>query len=90
MRTDDVERLSEWRGGLVAFNDTPLSEAVDEINRYTTRPIMLGDSAAGQYRLSGTFRISEPDQFARTMSELFPIDLTLSDDGRSVLSSRAG
>lgn len=89
VRNEDVERLAGWRGGLVAFDDTPLSEAVEEINRYTARPIMLADAAVGRNRVSGTFRVGEPDRFARTMSELFPVELTSSEDGRSVLSSRA-
>lgn len=88
IRSEDVERLAGWRGGLVVFNDTPLSEAVREINRYTTKPIVVADAAAGRNRVSGTFRVGEPDRFARTMSELFPVEQTSSADGRSVLSSR--
>lgn len=89
VRSGDVERLAGWRGGLVAFDDTPLSEAVTEINRYTTKPIMVADAAAGRNRVSGTFRVGESDRFARTMTELFPVERTSSADGRSVLSSRA-
>lgn len=88
VRSEDVERLAGWRGGLVAFDDTPLIEAVREINRYTTKPIVVADAAAGRNRVSGTFRVGEPDRFARTMSELFPVEQTSSVDGRSVLSSR--
>lgn len=89
VRTEDVEQLSGWRGGLVAFHDTPLSEAVDEINRYTTQPIALVDAAAGRHRISGTFRVGDPERFARTVTELFPVALTSSADGRSMLVSRA-
>lgn len=88
IHSENVERLAGWRAGLVAFDDTPLTEAVKELNRYTTRPIILADAEAGRHRVSGTFRVGEPDRFARTMSELFPVDLTYSVNGRYVLSSR--
>lgn len=88
VRSQDVARLVGWRGGLVAFEDTPLSEAVAEINRYTNHPVILTDSSVGRYRVSGTFRVGEPERFARTMSELFPVDLTSSVDGRSTLANR--
>ena len=81
----DVQQLSQWRAGLVAFNDTPLSEAVAEINRYTTRPIQLADPAAGRLRVSGSFRVAEPERFARTMTEVFPLDVSILDD-RVILS----
>lgn len=85
VRSADVVRLSSWRAGLVSFDDAPLSEAVQEINRYTTRPIVLADAVAGGYRVSGTFRVGEPERFARTVSELFPLEMDSSDDGGSIL-----
>lgn len=85
VRSADVARLSSWRAGLVSFDDAPLSEAVREINRYSARPIVLADAAAGRHRVSGTFRTGEPERFARTVSELFPLQLEPSADGRFLL-----
>lgn len=87
VRSENVEQLAVWRSGLVSFEDTRLSEAVEEINRYTSRPIVLADAEAGLHRVSGTFRAAEPDRFARTLSDLFPLTLS-SEDGQFVLSSR--
>lgn len=85
VRSADVARLSSWRAGLVSFDDAPLSEAVREINRYSVRPIVLVDVAAGRHRVSGTFRTGEPERFARTLTELFPVQLEPSADGRLLL-----
>lgn len=90
VRRADVERLSSWRAGLVSFDDAPLSEAVAEINRYTVRPIVLADAAAGRNRVSGTFRVGEPERFARTVSELFPLHMESSADGRILLRTTPG
>ncbi|MGO4686621.1 FecR family protein [Brevundimonas sp. 2YAF1] len=87
VRPGDVRQLSQWREGLVAFNDTPLSEAVAEINRYTNRPIQLADPEVGRLRVSGSFRVAEPERFAHTMAEVFLLDVNSSDIGL-VLSSK--
>lgn len=89
VRGGDVERLLSWKDGLVAFDQTPLSEAVKEMNRYASRPLILADGVVGRHRVSGTFRVGETERFARTVSELFPITSTSSGDGRTVLSDTA-
>lgn len=86
--TGDVARLTSWRAGLAIFENTRLSDAIAEINRYTDRPLALGDAKAAQHRLSGTFRTGEAERFARTMTELFPLDIETARDGRVVLKSR--
>jgi transmembrane sensor len=86
---EDIARLTSWRSGVAVFEDTPLSEAVAEMNRYSTATITFADKAAGQHHLSGTFRTGNPERFARTMAELFPLTVTPSDDGRISLSSKA-
>ncbi|HEY0686614.1 MAG TPA: FecR domain-containing protein [Steroidobacter sp.] len=77
----DVERLASWRSGLLSFEDTPLAEAVAEINRYTHRPVTLADPRLGEYRVSGTFRVGEPERFAQFMTELFPLAVESSASG---------
>lgn len=86
VRPGKVDQLAQWRAGLVVFDDTPLSEAVDEINRYTLRPIRLADSASGRLRISGAFRIAEPERFAITMTEVFPLRLNKSENEYTLYS----
>lgn len=88
VKSEDVETLTSWRAGLITFKDTPLVDAVAEINRYAVRPILLKDAAAGRHRLSGTFRVGDPQRFARLMTELFPLEMDKSKDGDTVLRHR--
>jgi ferric-dicitrate binding protein FerR (iron transport regulator) len=37
-------------------------------------------------RISGTFRLDSPERFAETLTELFPLELTYSEDGSILLS----
>lgn len=85
IRHEDVSRLTSWRNGVAVFSETPLSEAVAEINRYSRNPIVL-DARAGHYRVSGTFRTGNAGRFARTMAELFSLEAKTSEDGQIILS----
>jgi transmembrane sensor len=58
----DIERLSAWRHGVLMFRDTPLAEAVDEINRYRAGRVVVMNEALARRRLSGTFRIERLDE----------------------------
>jgi len=71
----NAAQIASWKGGLLIFHDTPLSGAVAEINRYTTRPIAIADAAVGNYRVSGVFRTNDPEHFAQAMTEVFPIEI---------------
>lgn len=77
----DIERATSWRSGLLSFQGTPLAEAIAEVNRYTHRPITLADPRLGEYRMSGTFRVGEPERFARALTQLFPVNVTSTDTG---------
>ncbi|MET4682225.1 FecR family protein [Brevundimonas faecalis] len=87
VRKADAKRLAGWREGVVYFEETPLSEAVVEMNRYARNRIVVADARAGALRVSGAFRIAEADAFAQAMTEIFPLSLKRSGDGRAVLSS---
>ena len=75
----DVERLTSWREGRVRFEDTPLAEAVAEMNRYSNTRIVIEDSEAGQIRISGAFRTGRSQDFVAAVASLFPVRATHSD-----------
>jgi transmembrane sensor len=85
IRTIDTGQVDSWTGGLLVFNDTPLSDAVAEINRYNTRPIAIADAAVGAYRVSGVFKSNDPEHFSRAMAEVLPIEITPAPDGTLTL-----
>jgi len=71
-----VERAADvagWRGGLIAFDDEPLGEAVAEINRYSRDQLVIRDPAVAAMRISGQFRAGEAERFARTLAEVHPV-----------------
>ena len=83
----DAQRLLDWRDGLLAFRDTPLSEVVEEFNRYNARKLVLADAQAGALRIGGSFRWDNTEGFVRLLEAGFPVRAE-ADTGRIVLHSR--
>jgi len=84
----DVAAETSWREGIVVFDDTPLSEAVREINRYAASPITVGDAELGGLRINGRFRTSDPDDFLAAVVAYFPVETRAARDGSTVLVAR--
>jgi transmembrane sensor len=88
LRREDVRNLASWPRGMLVFNDARLSDAVAEVNRYTTRPIAIADASVGAARVSGVFRSNDPERFAYAMAEILPVTVTITPDGWLTLRER--
>ena len=69
----DTQRATIWQTGRVFFEDTPLSYAIDEMNRYSTLKIALDDESLADIRVSGMFQSGRQANFASALEEYFPI-----------------
>ncbi len=84
MKSRTVEQLSslqldtatQWRRQEVVFNDTPLVEAVAEMNRYTESPMIITDARLDGRSVSGVFRIGDTDSFISTITALYGVTIT--------------
>src|SRR5690606_30434116 len=74
VRVADVEKAVSWREGRVIFSDEPLVQVIEEINRYSTRKVVLGDGDLGEMRVSGVFRPGSADRFVAALEIGFPVD----------------
>jgi len=83
----DAERALDWRRGYLVFLDTPLAVAVAEFNRYNRRPLVIGDAAAAQLRIGGSFRWSNAEVFANLLEQALPVRAERESE-RIVLYSR--
>jgi transmembrane sensor len=84
----DTETLASWENGALVFNDRPLGEAVEEMNRYTTNPIVLADESSRDLRVSGVFNTRDPEHFAETIAETFALRLHRDQNGAVRLIAR--
>lgn len=72
MPADPVRSLS-WEGGLLVFEDVPLSLVVERMNRYAATPLEVGDAATGSLRISGVFRAGDTDALVQGLEAAFGV-----------------
>jgi transmembrane sensor len=83
----EIEQGLSWRSGLLTFRETPLADAVAELNRYNTRKIVIEDPAVAAMQVGGVFRSTNLDPFVRLIEEGFPVRVSQEGD-RIVLRSK--
>jgi transmembrane sensor len=67
----DVELVTAWQDGVLVFRSTPLSEVVDEINRYRSGRVILLDRNLARRAISGRFRIDHMDDILLRLNQAF-------------------
>lgn len=80
-----LRSLISWKDGLILFESTPLTEAVEELNRYTPHPILIGDAKAGAIKVSGSFPTGKTANFLEAVQLLFPVKAMKDKDDNIVL-----
>lgn len=80
---------SAWRTGQMVLDHERLADAVDEINRYNKRKIVLGDDMVGAIELNGAFQLSHPEIFVDVLTSTFPVRVAHADDDAIYLVSAA-
>lgn len=75
MRIVDVDpaTATAWRAHRLAFVDEPLSSVVDNINRYSARPIHIADPALGRLTFTGTVQVDTIDSWVSALPRVFPL-----------------
>lgn len=61
---EDLSRQLGWRRGVLIFDNTTLATAAKEFNRYNHRKLVVGDSAAANLTIVGTFQANDVEAFA--------------------------
>mgnify|MGYP000725316592 CR=1 FL=1 len=54
-----LERKFSWQQGMLAFDDEPLSDVIEEVSRYTSNKIIIGDPKIRTLRVGGYYPIGK-------------------------------
>jgi transmembrane sensor len=73
VRAGDLQRIEAWRAHRILFSDTPLSDAINEYNRYAAVPIVLQVDSLAPRRVHGVFRIGEEQAFIHALEQALPV-----------------
>jgi transmembrane sensor len=84
----ELSRVTAWERGQVEFAETPLEDAVTEMNRYTTTRITVPDAEVAQLRIGGVFHAGDSDEFIKVVTAAF--DLRADRNGGDTVLSRPG
>lgn len=69
-----------WRGGMIALEDTTLTAAAAEFNRYSGVNIVVDDPRVGELTVSGLFSVHDPVRFARSVAVAFDLQINVQSD----------
>jgi transmembrane sensor len=70
-----------WTQGKLIFDQTPLADVVQEINRYNPRPLSIDDPSLLSLHVSGTFATRDSEEIIQFLSQRFGLVRHESPDG---------
>jgi transmembrane sensor len=71
VRAANLAPIQAWHARRVQFMNLTLNDALEEFNRYTTVPLVVGDPSIAGLRISGTFRAGESQALVQTLQAAF-------------------
>jgi transmembrane sensor len=72
----DVAALTEWRRGVLRFENRPLSDVVAELDRYRIGKIVILGGAIRNLPVTGSVDIGKVDQFLASLQVVLPVKVT--------------
>lgn len=72
----DPAEAAPWRQRRLVFRDAPLSEALEELSRYTPVRIVADDPALARQRVTAVFPLEGDDLLINRIDTLFPVSVT--------------
>ncbi len=85
-----VDKVTAWRRGLVDFEDTVLSAAVQEMNRYSTSRLVIENPQTAQIRINGVFRTGDSASFAAAVARVYRLQVIEGHDEIRLAGPPAG
>lgn len=83
----NLEIASSWTQGRLIFDATPLAEAVEEVNRYSTRKLSIQTQEATNDRISGAFDAGDIEAFAQAVAQLHDLQIQSGPEGLTLAAT---
>lgn len=83
---EDIADALAWQNGMIVFQGEPLTEALDEISRYTDVRFEFDDPTIGGMRVAGVFRVDDLPGFIAALRVNLGVTATSKPDGTWLLS----
>ncbi len=79
-RVADSSSAVEWQQGRLAFEGEPLRYVVEDVNRYTDKPIVIADARTGDLRVTGTVTEANIVGWVNSLQAAFGIHADIQTD----------
>lgn len=73
-RQVDVAAATSWTSGRLIFRETPLSQAVAEVNRYSRNKVVVESPRLEAVSVNGVFEVGDTEAFVSAVADLFELD----------------
>lgn len=90
LRKIDPQSALAWRKGRLEFHGDPLSAVVDNVNRYTARPVILHGETLGMLRYTGTIEVRSLEEWVHALPTIFDVRVVAKADGVHILPKDDG
>jgi transmembrane sensor len=84
----DPREIGNWRYGTLNFVDCPLKRVVSDLNRYSSRPIVIEDPTIAQIDVVGVVRIDRIEDWLRGLASISNVSVSPGDAGIIRLTPR--
>lgn len=78
--------VTAWQNGVVVFESTPISDVVEEINRYRPGRVIIANEALGRRRLNASFPVGSMDEALEAIQQIYGARAVTLPGGIVVLS----
>jgi transmembrane sensor len=83
-----LDAVTAWQRGQVTLDNTPLADAVADMNRYSTTRLIIEDARIAAIPIDGVFRVGDSEDFAQAVARNYNLELRVSS--HAIVLVRAG
>ena len=87
---NSVKSVNAWKEGRLNFQNKPLFDVIEELNRYVDNKIIIGDETLKNININVYFKIKNRKDFVTTLAKAFPAISHTVSNGRIVLVKKEG
>jgi transmembrane sensor len=69
----DAERIRAWQANRMLFSNKRLADAIEEYNRYSTKPLILEAPELADRRVHGIFKVGDEEAFIHALERGLPL-----------------
>jgi transmembrane sensor len=84
LQSAPVQAMAEWRLRTVTYEDTPIREIVEDLNRFFQRPLKVSDPNVARRRVTLRLQVEDRERTLQTLSALLGVKISNAGDADAI------